>query len=143
MAMAPVSLIFLSVPVSSSALVCPAQTAAASARPIIPRRFIRSLLKMTEQCLHSLDRNGVTSSRDTMGPALQRLGQRMSRQPSHRLVGIRVRGIRRLGELSLQLRADRRVEVQSLGRDLLREPLVVQLLALAALVERTGSAIDP
>src|SRR2546429_4550630 len=103
MVMAPVSLIFLSVPVSSSALLCPAQTAAASARPIIPRRFIRSLLKMTAQCLHSLDRNGVTSGRDTMGPALQRLGQRMSQQPSHRLVGIRVGGIRRLDRKSTRL----------------------------------------
>src|SRR3977135_2046190 len=44
MVIAPVSLIFLSVPVSSSALACPAQKAAASARPIIRRRFIRALL---------------------------------------------------------------------------------------------------
>src|SRR5260370_545523 len=39
----PVSLICFSVPVSSSALACPAQKAAASARPIIRRRFIRAL----------------------------------------------------------------------------------------------------
>ena len=42
----------------------------------------------------------------------------------------------------LQLRTDRRVEVQSLRRDFLREPLVIQLLAFRALVERGGSAID-
>src|SRR5829696_2708491 len=51
---------------------------------------------------------------------------------------IRIRRIRRLGELVLQFGADRRVEVQSLGRDLLREPLVVDLLALAARVDRRG-----
>src|SRR5216683_2312576 len=40
MVIAPVSLIFLSVPVSSSALACPAQKLAASASPITCRRFI-------------------------------------------------------------------------------------------------------
>src|SRR5712672_2258745 len=44
MVIAPVSLIFFRVPSSSSALACPAQNAAASARPIIRRCFIRTLL---------------------------------------------------------------------------------------------------
>src|SRR5712671_5957086 len=43
MMIAPVSLTFFSVPVSSSALACPAQNAAASPRPIIRRRFINAL----------------------------------------------------------------------------------------------------
>jgi len=47
-------------------------------------------------------------------------------------VGIRIRRVRRLGELVLLLRAHRRVEVQALRRDLLGEPLVVDLGALAA-----------
>src|SRR4029079_5142936 len=41
MVMVPVSLTFLSVPVSSSASACAAQKVAAIARPIIRRRFIR------------------------------------------------------------------------------------------------------
>src|SRR3954447_11359317 len=41
--MAPVSLMFLSVPVSSCALAWPAENAAAKARPIIRRCFIRCL----------------------------------------------------------------------------------------------------
>jgi hypothetical protein len=48
----------------------------------------------------------------------------------------------RPGHRMLQLRTDRRVEVQSLGRDFLREPFVIQLLTFRALVERGGSAID-
>src|SRR5216110_2738629 len=43
------------------------------------------------------------------------------------LIRVRVRRVRRLGELVLELRADRHVEIQPLGRDLLREPLVVDL----------------
>src|SRR5260370_222863 len=74
MMMAPVSLIFLSVPESSSALACPAQTAAASARPFIRRRFIGSLLKMSAQGLHALARTGGIAGRDRTDPALERLG---------------------------------------------------------------------
>src|SRR5260370_30330118 len=118
--MAPVSLIFLSVPVSSSALACPAQSTAASARPIITRRFIRSLLEMSALTVWTVTEQLPAAIRRAQ--PLQRLGQRMSRQPSHRLVGIRIGGIGRLGELGLQLRADRRVEGQSPGRNLLRKP---------------------
>jgi hypothetical protein len=57
MVIAPVSLIFFSVPVSSSALVGPPESAAASARPIIRRRFIRfSSLRWLLQCLHHFGR---------------------------------------------------------------------------------------
>src|SRR3982074_2158127 len=69
-------------------------------------------------------------------------GHRMSRESSHRLVGIGIGGIRRLGELVLQLCADWRVEVQSLGRNFLRDPLVIQLLTFATLINRRGCAID-
>src|SRR3954464_2018688 len=53
-------------------------------------------------------------------------------------VRIRIRRVRRLGEFVLKLSADRGVQVQPLRRNLLREPLVVDLLALAAGVERRG-----
>src|SRR6478672_9574114 len=58
------------------------------------------------------------------------------------LVGVRIRRVRRLGELVLQFRRDRRVEVQPLGRDLLGEPFVVDFLTLAALIECCGRTID-
>src|ERR1700712_3646465 len=132
MVIAPVSLTFLSVPVSSSALACPAQNAAARPRPIIPRRFINALSSwMTAATLASF------APRSCNGRAIA-----SARAISHRLIGVRIGGIGRLGEFVFQLAADRRVEVQSLGRDLLGEPLVVEFLALAALVQRGCRAVD-
>src|SRR3954452_12239685 len=58
------------------------------------------------------------------------------------LIGIRIRRVGRFCELVLQFRPNRYVEVQSLGRDLLREPFVVDLLAFAARIERGGGGID-
>src|ERR1700687_836669 len=63
MVIAPVSLIFFSVPVNSSPLAWPAQNAAATARPIIRRRFIRALssLELLRQRLQNSGRNRVAS----------------------------------------------------------------------------------
>src|ERR1700752_1722684 len=61
---------------------------------------------------------------------------------SHRLVKIRIRRVGRAGKYAFQFRADRRVEIEPLGRDLLHEPFVVQLKPVGALVERRGGSID-
>src|SRR3954470_12370561 len=139
MVIAPVSLTFLSVPVSSWAFAEPARQAAASARAVIGRRFI---------IFSSLDNGGMLPHSDlSLGRPLvfrlmQRPSHRMSRDVSHSFIGIRVRRVGRLGELLLQLRTDRRVEIQSLWRNFLHEPLVIQLLAFAALIHGRGGAID-
>src|SRR3979490_1851213 len=142
MVIAPVSLIFLSVPVSSSALACPAQNAAASARPITRSCFIRTPPRWMISAMLASIGYAATDRAAPAIPAHAMTGPPHELTNLHRLIRIRIRGIGRLGELLLQLGADRRVEVQSLGRDLLHEPLVIQLHAIAALVEGRGSAVD-
>src|SRR3954447_17621648 len=139
MVMAPVSLTFLSVPVSSSAFAGPAKRGAASARTITARRLITVLLYIDEgKC-----RKTRIGSFAALVGLMQWPGHRISRRSSHCLIRIRVRRVRRLGELVLQLRAHRRVQVQALGRSLLREPFLVHLLTFAALIGGGGCAIPP
>src|SRR5882757_9082781 len=141
--MAPDSLMFFSVPLSSSALAWLAQNAAASARPITRSCFILTPPRLDDFGSACINRPGrYRSSLRHRYRLMQCPGHLMSRQTLHRLIRIGIGGIGGLGELALQLRADRRVEVQSLGRDLLHEPFVVQLLAIRALVERGSGAVD-
>src|ERR1700733_12921747 len=137
MLIVPVSLTFFSVPVSSSALACQTTSAAASARPIIGRRFIRALLAWMDWRQACKIRAGRKSAfRPPTGPHMQWPSHRMGRLASLRLVGIGVGRIRRFCKFVLELSTDRRVQVQALGRDLLHEPFVVELLAPAARLER-------
>src|SRR5436305_2870241 len=82
--------------------------------------------------MHESSRNG-TSVSATLRPSTHAMAGPLHGQGNSfyrpLLVGIRIRRIRRLGELVLQLRADRRVEVQSLRRDLLGEPFVIDRMS--------------
>src|SRR3954463_13375751 len=136
MVMAPVSLTFLSVPVSSSAFAGPAKRGAASARTITARRLITVLLY-----IHEGEGRKLGSDPSLLWSVWMQWPGHRVRRSSHCLIGIRVRRVRRLGELVLQLRAHRGVQVQALGRDLLREPFLVQLLTFAALIDGGRRAI--
>src|SRR6202034_2347648 len=125
MLIVPVSLIFLSVPVSSSALACPAQKAAANAMPITCRRFIHTLHTSIIAAIPVIDLLRPCNGRAIAWAA-----------DLHRLVGIRIGRIRRLGEFVLQLRTERHIQVEPPRRNLLLEPFRIELGALAALVER-------
>src|ERR1700744_1568451 len=137
MLIVPLSLIFLSVPVSSSAPACPAQNAAANAMPITYRRFIHTL--------HTSITAAIPCPRNCFARAMAGPSHG-ARIPIvldlHRLVGIRIGRIRRLGEFVLQLRTERHIQVEPPRRNLLLEPFRIELGALAALVERGGSAVD-
>src|SRR6478672_8879366 len=91
--------------------------------------------------MHESGRNGtpLSAKLSALNPCNGR-AIAWARQPL--LVGVRIRRVRRLGELVLQLRRDRRVEVQALRRDLLGKPFVVDLLTLAAGIECGGRGID-
>src|ERR1700704_837331 len=147
MVMMPVSLTFLSVPVSSSALACAAQKAAAIARPIIRRRFIglSSLRQLQFGYCNQCTNRAATAQQNVRLCSLTALhpcnDRAIAWAGTALLVGVRIRRVRRLGELVLQFRADRRVEVQPLRRDLLGKPFVIDLLALATRIERCGRSI--
>src|SRR5712692_8260879 len=143
MLIAPVSLIFFSVPSSSSALARPAQNAATSARPIIRRYFIRTLLPwMTSGMPAKIGPEwDLTSIAKRAQGLMQWPGHCMSRGFSHR-VGVRVGRIRRLRKCLLLFRTDRHAQIQPLRRDLLHEPFLIQLGAFGALVERCRGGID-
>src|SRR6516225_2549544 len=138
MLMTPVSLIFLSVPESSSASACAAKQTAASARPMIRRHFIEfsPIEPLNNVCRV---RSAMECNlRPTAALATRRLSCKdraaARADPSlHRLVGVGVRRIRRLGEFMLELRAHRHVEIKPLGGNLLHEPLVVDFLAVGSL----------
>src|ERR1700722_9578498 len=122
MVIVPVSLTFFSVPVSSSALDCPARQAATSARPILRRHLIRALPldHGRNACINRAERHSVA----TRDPAL--LQPVLMRYPcngwaiawagpaSHRLVGSGIGRIRRICKFVLELGGNRRVEVQPL-----------------------------
>src|SRR5258708_10345329 len=119
MVMMPVSLTFLSVPVSSSALACAAQKAAAIARPIIHRRFIGlSSLRQLQFGYCNQCTNRAATAQQNVGLCPCGLnpcnGRAIAWAGTALLVGVGIRRVRRLGELVLQFRADRRVEVQPL-----------------------------
>src|SRR6478609_8339467 len=135
MVMAPVSLTFLSVPVSSWASACVAQKVAAITRPIVRRRFIRLssawiiVVQPTaiKAWIGPKQRNRISACY-AIGPSSHAMaGPLHGRRRTYLqklLVGIRVRRVGGLGELVLQLCADRRVQVQALRRDLLGKPFV-------------------
>src|ERR1700742_2886774 len=108
--MTPVSLIFFSVPVSSSAPAWFAPTIAASAIPNSRRLLVRISFTPT------LSNTGFADPcKDRAVPAML-----------HDFIGIRIGGVRRVGEFMPELGPHRHVEVQPLRRNLLHEPLVVK-----------------
>src|SRR6478736_2574781 len=103
--MVPVSLTFLSVPVSSSALACAAQIVAATNRPIVRRRFIRlsSLSRIAVQPVAikawiGPQQRNRKSAWYAIGPSTHAMAGRLhGRRRIYRqylLVGIRVRRVR-------------------------------------------------
>src|SRR5271156_1751184 len=117
MLMTPVSLIFLSVPVSSSALAAPAQRTAATAIPVIRRHFIRISLTPT-----TFDKNTLPSTfvrvfqprlyvrnlcKDRAAPA----DRTPHRKTLHDFIGIGVGGVGWLGEFMSEFGPHRHVEV--------------------------------